>query len=41
MLFLHYLKLPGGLLQAGNQMDLVIYQPKNKVAYSQARSLEM
>jgi hypothetical protein len=39
-LIMHYLKLPSGLLQVGDQMDLVIHWPKNKVAYPQARSLE-
>jgi hypothetical protein len=32
MLILHYLKLPNDLLQAGNQMVLVIRQTKNKIA---------
>jgi hypothetical protein len=40
MLILHFLKLPDGLLQAGDLMDSVIRRPKNKVANPQAKSLE-
>jgi hypothetical protein len=40
MLILHYLKLPGGLLQEDDQMDSVIHRPKNKVMYPRAKSLE-
>jgi hypothetical protein len=40
MLILCYLKLPGDLLQAGNQKDSVIHRPKNKVTNLQVKSLE-
>jgi hypothetical protein len=34
MLILYYLKLPGSLLQVGDQMDLVICWLKNKVTHN-------